>query len=45
VFTSRGVKVESKIKVIESGGFQLKMKNNLTDADKQKLARWLGSKS
>lgn len=45
VFTSRGVKVESKIKVIESGGFQLRMKSNLSSGDKEKIAAWLGSKS
>ncbi|HEX2628281.1 MAG TPA: PDZ domain-containing protein, partial [Chitinophagaceae bacterium] len=45
VFTSRGVKVESKIKVIESGGFQLRMKDNPTEVIKQRINNWLGNKS
>jgi predicted metalloprotease with PDZ domain len=43
VFTSRGVKVEGKIKTIESTGFQLRIKDGATDAEKQKINNWLGN--
>jgi predicted metalloprotease with PDZ domain len=41
-FTSRGVKVETAIKVVESAGFQLKVKDNASDKEKKLIAAWLG---
>lgn len=42
-FTSRGVKVEAPIRVVESAGFQLRIKADASEAQKKMIAEWLGT--